>query len=833
MEKGLSTEEARIRLKEQGYNELESSKKKNILFIAFETIKEPMFLLLISCGLLYMLLGNYHEGIILLSTILIIIFITFYQHQKTEKALDALKKLSSPRVLVIRDGKEQRIPGRELVPGDLVILNEGDRVGGDGKLIHAQNLNIDESLLTGESLPVNKQPFTGENEAEGRVYSSTLVTQGKGLALISETGKNTQFGKIGTSLQSIEQQPTRLQKEMKVLIRTLFIIGLCLSITVVLAFYFSTGNFLQSLLNGLAAAMAILPEEFPVVLTVFLALGAWRLSKKNVLTRNPSAIETLGSATVLCSDKTGTITQNKMEVVALYDGTDLISAKDFSVHPDKVSVLLKTASFASNKDSIDPMEKAIHSAYQKFKSASAGTDIFVKEYPLSKELLAMSIVTDNNNGAFLVSTKGAPEAIFGLCQLSEEEKNREMVMVNTLAEKGYRLLGLASSVFTKETLPEKQTDFQFNFLGLLALEDPIRKEVPEAIQQCKDAGIRVIMITGDFPATAKSIGEQIGLPKEGLVVSGEDVKNKSDEELDKVIASVSIFARVAPEQKLRIVKALKRNGEIVAMTGDGVNDAPALKAADIGVAMGKKGTDVAREASSLVLLDDNFASIVSAIRSGRRIFDNLQKAMSYILAIHVPIVGLTLLPAFFSAIPLLLMALHIVFMELLIDPACSIAFEYEQEEKNIMKRKPRDPEEKFFGGKKILASVLKGVLLLAMVLIVYFLSFREGHSEGEARAITFSALIIGNLALILTSLSKSRSFFAVFTERNYAVLIILAIAISVLVLVISVPGLQHIFAFEFPGYSHFITSFIGAAVMLLVLELIKLMNQKKAEALTD
>ena len=829
MEKGLSTEEAKRRLTEQGYNELESSKKKNILFIAYETIKEPMFLLLISCGVLYMLLGNYHEGIILLSTILIIIFITFYQHQKTEKALDALKKLSSPRVLVIRDGKEQRIPGRELVPGDLIILNEGDRVGGDGKLLSAQNLNIDESLLTGESLPVSKQPFTGQNEAEGHIYSSTLVTQGKGIALISETGKNTQFGKIGTSLQSIEQQPTRLQKEMKVLIRTLFIIGLFLSITVVLAFYFSTGNFLQSLLNGLAAAMAILPEEFPVVLTVFMALGAWRLSKKNVLTRNPSAIETLGSATVLCSDKTGTITQNKMEVVALYNGTDLIKASDFSVHPEKITDLLKTASFASNKDSIDPMEKAIHSAYQQLQIVATESNHFVKEYPLSKELLAMSIVTGNDKGALLASTKGAPEAIFSLCKLSEDEKNKNLVMVNTLAEKGYRLLGLASAAFSGETLPEKQTEFQFHFLGLLALEDPIRKEVPEAIQQCKDAGIRVIMITGDFPATAKSIGEQIGLPKEGLVVSGADVKNKSDKELDEIIAKVSIFARVAPEQKLRIVNALKRNGEIVAMTGDGVNDAPALKAADIGVAMGKKGTDVAREASSLVLLDDNFASIVSAIRSGRRIFDNLQKAMSYILAIHVPIVGLTLLPAFFSTIPLLLMALHIVFMELLIDPACSIAFEYEQEEKNIMKRKPRDPEEKFFGGKKILASVLKGVLLLAMVLIVYFLSFREGHSEGEARAITFSALIIGNMALILSSLSKSRSFLAVFTEGNYAVLIILAIAVSVLMMVVSVPALQHIFAFEFPGYSHFLTSFVGATLMLLVLELIKLINLKKEE----
>lgn len=826
MHKGLTSSEAQVKLVEHGYNELASSKPKNILLIALEVVKEPMFLLLLSCSVLYILLGDYHEGLILLSTILIIIFITFYQYQKTEKALDALKKLSSPRVLVIRDGVEKRIPGREVVPGDLMILNEGDRVGADGIVIKSQNLTVDESLLTGESLPVQKSSYAEQSDQSGQVYSGTLVTQGKGISVVKETGMNTQFGKIGASLQRIEPDQTRLQKEMKVLIRILFLIGLGLSIIVVLAFYFEKGNFIQSLLNGLAAAMAILPEEFPVVLTVFLALGAWRLSKINVLTRKPSAIESLGSATVLCSDKTGTITQNKMRVTQVYNLEANIPVTDFDVNRANVYSLLRAAALACNQDSIDPMDKAILECFDSLEPGQGLLHLLVKEYPLSKDLLAMTMVRQNGDSIF-ASSKGAPEAIFALCKMSFEQRQKYISIVNEMADKGYRILGVASAQVPSGNMPQNQMDFDFHFEGLLALEDPIRAEVPEAVRFCKSAGIKVIMITGDFPTTARSIGSQIGLSHGGEILTGEKIKEMTDEQLSTIISSVNIFARVIPEQKLRIVKALQRNGEVVAMTGDGVNDAPALKAADIGISMGKKGTDVAREASSMVLLDDNFASIVSSIRSGRKIFDNLQKAMSYIMAIHVPIVGLTLLPAFFSNIPLILMPLHIVFMEMLIDPSCSIAFEYEQEEKNVMSRKPRNPNEKFFGADKILWSIGKGVMLLAMVLIVYFLTLGEGHTEGETRAITFSALIIGNLALILSSLSKTRSFLSVFAELNYAVIIILIVALVFLFSVISIPALQQIFAFQFPGYSHFITSISGAFVILLILEAVKYFNLRR------
>lgn len=822
MIQGLTTSEANERLKLQGYNELVSTKPKNILNIALEVGKEPMFLLLISCGLLYMLLGDYKEGIILLFTIFIIIFITFYQYQKTEKALEALKKLSAPRALVIRDGIEIRIAGRDVVPDDILILNEGDRIPADAKLIDSLNLTVDESLLTGESVPVLKSTEEVETTAKCLLFSGTLVVQGRGTAKVLTTGAKTQFGKIGSSLQAIKQDETRLQKEMKVLIRTLFIVGSIISVGIVLLFYFTRGNLIQSVLNGLSAAMAILPEEFPVVLTIFLAMGAWRLSKKNVLSRKPSSIETLGSATVLCSDKTGTITKNKMEVVALFSNGKLYNKIDFQQNKNQLSDLITSAYFASQKDSIDPMESAINNVYEELLVEFNPNIKLLKEYPLSKHLFAMTrVLQSTSDNSIAVYCKGAPEAIFGLCKMSEQESTNNLLVLNQMAERAYRVIAVASASWNHQSLPDAQQDFDFKLVGLIGFEDPIRLEVPQAIQECNEAGIKVIMITGDFPATAKSIAQQIGLESANAILTGDELRQMDEVQLTERIKSTSIFARIIPEQKLQIIKALKANGEIVAMTGDGVNDAPALKAADIGVAMGGKGTDVAREASSLVLLDDNFASIVSAIRSGRKIYDNLQKAMSYIIAIHVPIIGLTLLPAFNYSLPLLLMPLHIVFMELIIDPICSIAFESQQEEKDIMKRSPRNPNELFFGWRKMAFSLIQGALLLIMVLTVYYISLHEGHSEGEVRAIAFSSLIIGNIFLILTSLSKTRSIISVFSEKNIAVLIIIGIALTLLFLTISVPSLQNIFNFQFPGFKHFISSLTGAVAILLLFESFK------------
>lgn len=832
MKQGLTNEEASQALHEHGYNELPSSKPKTVWNIALEVIKEPMFILLISCGSIYLLLQDYSEGIILLCWVFIIIFITFYQHRKTENSLEALRKLSSPRALVIRNGTEIRIAGREVVPNDLVLLNEGDRVPADADIIESNHLTIDESLLTGESVPVLKS----EKEAR-KVFSGTLVVQGSGLVKVTHTGINTEFGKIGVSLESIKQKGTRLQSEMKLLIRNLLIGGIIISLGVIAAFYFTRGDFLNSLLNGIAATMALLPEEFPVVLTIFLALGAWRLSKNKVLTRNPTAIETLGSATVLCSDKTGTITQNKMEVVALFCDDKLYNKDDLSTNPanEDISGLLTNLFHASTDNSIDPMEKAITQANSLIGNQIESIQL-LKEYPLSKELLAMTRVIKYENNSICAYCKGAPEAVFELCGMSLAKKNALLEVVHRLGDQGYRVLAAANSTLSGDSFPADQKSISFEFSGLVAFEDPIRPEVPDAIKECNNAGIKVIMITGDYPATARSIARQIGIKQHANVISGAELNEMNSEELSNRIKETNVFARIVPEQKLQIINALKANGEIVAMTGDGVNDAPALKAADIGIAMGLKGTDVAREASSLVLLDDNFASIVHAIRSGRRIFDNLQKAMSYIIAIHIPIIGLVLMPAFFHWLPILLMPLHIVFMELIIDPISSVAFESEQEEKEIMNRPPRKPNELFFGPGKMIAASIRGALLLTVVITIYFLSINEGHSEGEVRAISFSALIVGNIFLILTSLSATRNFIYVILEKNIAVLLISITAVIMLFLTISIPIFQDVFSFEFPGYKHFISAIIGATIMLAILETIKLLklrNKRKVNNIEE
>lgn len=823
MMKGLTSQMAADHLKQYGFNELPSAKSKNVWKIILEVIKEPMFLLLITCGLLYVVLGDYTEGLVLVSWVFIIIFISFYQHRKTERALETLKQLSSPRALVIRNGKELRIAGREVVPQDIVILNEGDRVPADGEIIESSNLTIDESLLTGESIAVQKDKAQENNFC--LVFSGTLVVQGKGIMRVTATGTNTEFGKIGKSLQGIVETKTNLQKEMGRLIRNLFIGGIILSSIVVLAFYLTRDNLIQSFLNGLATAMAMLPEEFPVVLTVFLAIGAWRLSRQHVLTRKPSAIETLGAATVLCSDKTGTITQNKMSVSNIYSEGNSIQRNSFDQNLASITSTINCAYYATDKDSIDPMEKAILEEADRIKTTKiSGT--LVQEYPFSKDFFTSSKAFQLGESIMLFC-KGAPEVVLSLCQLSADRKDEVMQEIGVMAQKGQRVIAVAHANFnSKDDLPDRQQEFKLEFDGLIGFEDPIRPEVPQAIAECRDAGIKVIMITGDYPITARSIARQAGFREDLVVMTGDELNQLTNEELRREIESVDVFARTVPEQKLRIIQALKANEEVVAMTGDGVNDAPALKAADIGIAMGEKGTDVARESSSLVLLDDNFKSIVSAVRSGRRIYDNLQKAMFYIIAIHIPIIGLTLLPAFFPQLPVLLFPLHIVFLELIIDPACSIAFEAENEELGIMKRPPRDSAKSFFGIKQILISVIYGLLLLGVVILVYFFTLNEGHSDGEIRAITFSTLIIGNLFLILTTLSKTRYAVQVLMEKNTSLLIIIVLATGLLLSLINFPFLQSLFSFENPGWSHFIITIIGSLVLMILLEGNKYLRNK-------
>lgn len=810
---GLTAKEAANKLKKEGPNALPSSKKRSIFNIVFKILREPMFLLLIAGGVLYLILGNAKEALILVSFVFVIMGITFYQEHKTERALDALRDLSSPRALVIRDGKEKRIAGREVVTDDIVIVYEGDYVPADAELIFASNLAIDESLLTGESAPVSKLAADAAH-----IYASTLVVHGYGIAKVYGTGVNTEIGKIGTAIQTIASEPTLLQKMTLKLVRNLAIVGLLFCALVAVIYGLTRGGeWLNGILAGITLAMAILPEEIPVILTTFLALGAWRISREQVLTRQVSAIEALGSASVLCVDKTGTLTRNDMQVSETFAISDLHDLLEYSI-------------LASQRDPFDPMEKAIK---QFCEQELKGTEHLhqdwelVREYPLSKDLLAISHVWRSPDEAeFVIAAKGAPEAIIDLCHLNEKATQKLFKQIKTMASKGLRVLGVAKARFKQADLPGKQHDFDFEFLGLIGLADPIRATVPEAIKKCYVAGIRVVMITGDYSETAINIGKQIGLSSV-KVITGTELQQMNDAELRQRIESINIFARIVPEQKLRIVNALKANGEIVAMTGDGVNDAPALKAAHIGIAMGERGTDVARESAELVLLDDDFSAIVETVSLGRRIFANIRKAMTYTFAVHIPIIGISLLPVLFGW-PLILLPVHIVFLELIINPACSLIFEAEPEEKYTMQRLPRDPKESLFNRKILQKSLIQGGIVLLIVLAVFSFGHFSGYSTAEIRALTFTTLVLSNLSLIFTNRSWSRSVFATLRIPNPALWWIISGALLFLGLVLYVPWLHNIFHFTALGFADVIICLGAGIFSILCFELLKL--RKKHEA---
>jgi Ca2+-transporting ATPase len=804
---GLSEKEASQRLLQEGFNEIPSASKRSFMDTALEVLREPMLLLLIVSGVIYMILGDLSEALMLLTFVFVIIGITLVQERRTERTLEALRDLSSPRALVIRDGVSKRIAGREVVRGDIIVLSEGDRVPADGVVLAVNNLMSEESLLTGESVPVHKTESADAMEMERPggndtpfIYSGTLVVSGLGIARVLATGIHTEFGKIGKSLQTIEPGKTLLQSETRRIVRSLAVFGLSLCVVLAIVYGVTSGSWIDGILASITLAMAILPEEFPVVLTVFLALGAWRISQSRVLTRRMPAIETLGSDTVLCVDKTGTLTLNRMSVNTIFAGGRFFNV-DYGIPkapPEGFHPLIEFAILASQTNPFDPMEKALKELgehYQNLTEHLHNDWQFMREYPLSKELMALSRVWKSpESDEHIIAAKGAPEAIMDLCHLNESEVKELSKQVQLMAGDGLRVLGVARSHFRPASLPVNQHDFKFSFLGLVGFADPIRPAVPGAIKECYNAGIRVVMITGDYPVTAQNIARQIGLKPADKVITGQEMSALSDDELRDRIKDVNIFARVVPEQKLRLVKAFKDNNEIVAMTGDGVNDAPALKAANIGIAMGGRGTDVAREASALVLLDDDFSSIVKAVSLGRRIFDNLRKAMSYILSVHIPIIGLSLIPVLLGW-PLVLMPVHVVFLELIIDPASSIAFEAEPAEPGVMRRPPRNRKEPLFSRKVVVTSVLMGIIVLLITLSIYGFSLRQGRGVLEARSLTFIALVISNLGLILTNRVWASNIFTSWRYLNTPLLIIIAATLVLLGLVIYLPFLRDLFDF--------------------------------------
>ncbi|MDI6831273.1 MAG: cation-translocating P-type ATPase [Actinomycetota bacterium] len=802
---GLAEEEAARRLAEDGPNSMPSAEKRTPFRIALDVLKEPMFLLLVGAGAIYLALGSLQEAMVLMSFVLLIMGITFFQEQRTERALEALRDLSSPRALVIRGGRQVRIAGVEVVRGDLMLLAEGDRVPADGVLLACSNLMVDESLLTGESAPVRKLPCEGTPSA-GRpggddlphVFAGTLVVKGHGVARVMATGSATEMGKIGRALGEITPEPTLLQRETRRVVVGIALLGLALCALVFLLYGATRGDWLQGLLVGIALAMAMLPEEFPVVLTVFLTLGAWRMSKRQVLTRSMPAVESLGAASVLCVDKTGTITVNRMRVAKIMAGERYHEIGDGACGelPEEFHELVEFSVLASQRDPLDPVETAIarlgEEALNNTEHLHADWRL-EREYPLSPELLALSHVWRSPDGLeYVIAAKGAPEAVADLCHLGEAEREALRCRVEELAGEGLRVLGVAGASFSMQELPGDQHDFSFRFLGLVGLEDPVRPTVRASIRECREAGIRVIMITGDHPATARHVAREIGLEDGEGIVTGPELEAMDDRELKEIIRGVNIFARAVPAHKLRIVRALKAGGEVVAMTGDGVNDAPALRAADIGVAMGARGTDVARESADMVLLDDDFSSIVSAVRSGRRVYDNLKKAMSYIIAVHVPIAGMSVIPVLFK-MPLVFSPMLIAFLEIIIDPACSLAFEAEPEERDIMRRPPRRPGERIFNRGNVSVSLLQGLSVLGFVALMFSLAHLRGMGEMEVRALTFLTLVTANLGLILANRSWEHTFWHVRRRPNPALWWVVLGAAALTAFVLYAPFMRRLF----------------------------------------
>ena len=827
---GLSDSQAHERLTADGPNELPTAKPRGIVAISVEVAREPMFVLLVAAGSLYLVMGQLGDALMLLAFVFVVMGITITQERRTERALEALRDLSSPRALVVRDGRQLRIAGREVVRGDLVLVAEGDRIPADSILRRGMNLSVDESLLTGESVPVRKRASTAAQELQRpggddlpSLFAGTLVTSGQGAAEVLATGIRTELGRIGKALQRIEPEATPLQKETGRIVRTLAVVGLAACAVVVAAYAFRRGGgwavWKEGLLAGIAMAMAILPEEFPVILTVFLALGAWRISRSHVLTRRMPAIETLGAATVLCVDKTGTLTQNQMELRSLATETDQITIdRTVNTLTDQFHTLLQTAALASKPDPFDPMERALHAARRLLVPEDrvvTGAWSITREYPLTADLLVVSHAWQvTAEGTAVIASKGAPEAIAELCRLPPERRSRLDVSVRQLASQGLRVLGVARGEVAHGTFPPEHRSLAAEFLGLVAFEDPLRASVPAAVEECRTAGIRVVMITGDYPETARNIARQAGLSDQPDVITGLELASMSESELARRIRGTQIFARVVPEQKLRIVTALKANGEIVAMTGDGVNDAPALKAAHIGIAMGGRGTDVAREAAALVLLDDDFSSIVAAVRLGRRIYDNIKKAITFTLAVHVPIAGLSMAPIFFPAWPLLLLPVHIVFLELIIDPSCSLIFEAEAPEADIMKRPPRNSREPLFSRKTVAMALMQGLGVLAVCLGIVVLAI-PGHGPDAARALSFATLVVAFLTIILVNRSWTRTALSMLRNPNPALWWVVGGAGLCLAAILSVPSLQRLFSFA-PLHAHDLALSLAAGVGCLI-----------------
>ncbi|MDP4284527.1 MAG: cation-translocating P-type ATPase [Bacteroidota bacterium] len=826
--KGLTDEEVIISRKEYGNNELKHQTKSGFLSALIDTLKEPMLILLLAAGILYIISGSIGEAIFMLSAIVLVSAISLYQDSRSRNALAALKALSQPHTKVVRNGNIVEINSTDVVVNDFIIVEEGSLITADAAIIYSNDFTVNESILTGESFPVTKLI----NE-DNKIFSGTLVSSGMAIAKVEKVGEATELGKIGASLKNIEEEKTPLQLQIRNFVKKMAIIGFIVFLIVWAFNFFESKNFVNSLLKALTLAMSVLPEEIPVAFTTFMALGAWRLMKLGIIVKQTKTVETLGSATVICVDKTGTITENKMELSKLYVHKTGQLFNNASEGREAVEELINIAMWASEPLPFDPMEVALHDAYKKITDTDVRSDYkMIHEYPLGGKPPMMTHIFESKYGKRIIAAKGAPERFFYCCGLNEEEKKKIDQQITSLALEGYRVLGVASANYEGNNFPKEQDDFDFQFIGLVSFYDPPKKNITSVFNQFYDAGINIKIVTGDNKATTETIARQIGFKCADKALDGQELINISEKNLELQVMQINIFTRMFPEAKLKIINALKQQQQIVAMTGDGVNDGPALKAAHIGIAMGKKGSDMAKSASSLILDDDDLEKMVIAIAMGRRIYSNLKKAIQYIISIHIPIILTVFIPLVLGWIyPAIFTPVHVIFLELIMGPTCSIIYENEPMEANLMQQKPRPFSNTFLSWKELNISIWQGIMITAGTLSIYQYAVSKGYNEELTRTMVFATLLMANIFLSLINRSFYYSILTTLRYKNNFLIGIVIVTILLLALMLYVPGLIHFFKFQQPNISQLLISMVVGFISVIWVESYKYYKRRTKEYL--
>jgi len=804
METGLNETQVLESRRLQGSNALDLAEDRVFLHTLKEVVTEPMFLLLLAACIVYLIAGQYREGSIMAISICIVAGISLFQEYRSRSAVHALNKLSAERARVLRSGSEISIPAEEIVVGDILLLEEGNLIAADGTLLEARDFSVNESILTGESFSSFKS--TTQNSD---CYKGTLVTSGNSRFKVSTVGGQTMFGKIGLSIRAINVVKTPLQVQIRSFVQYMVWIGAGACVLVGVMNYLRNGDLLHSFLQGLTLAMSILPEEIPVAFSTFQALGAFRLLKHHIIVKQPQYVETLGAATVICADKTGTITQNMMQIEFLFDWEQKTSLP-VSETTGKNLRLIEYAMWSSESEPFDPMEKALHELYARTTAQDLRKQFHqIHEYPLSGSPPKMTHIFQDESGHIIIAAKGAPEAILQQSRLEKTERGSIEEQALNYARKGYRVLGVGMGKWEGNKWPSNQDDFEYEFLGLIAFQDPPKPNIKQTILRFAEAGINVKMITGDFPETAAAIAEQVGLDHENDILTGKDVIHLDKAELQKRCKNTSIFARMFPEAKLKVINALRENGEVVAMTGDGVNDAPALRAAHIGIAMGKKGSEVAKSAASLILTDDDLTHMIDAVELGRKIYDNLKKAIRYIVSIHIPIILIVTLPLLLKwRFENIFNPIHVIFLELIMGPTCSIIYENEPIEPGSMQRPPRKMSNTFLSWRQLSSSIIQGLMITVGCLGLGFYGMFQGMNESGIRTLIFMTLLFSNIFLTLINRSFSRSLFQTLTYRNWMVPFAMAITAALIICLLLIPYLQDLFLIRPIGLVN-----IGACIM--------------------